>query len=61
MGTERAVKQAISARIDVENYHWLKAAAAQQERSANWLLDKLVREVRLADTETEGHQNEVMQ
>lgn len=45
----QAPKQGISARVLRENYEWLKAAAATQERSANWLLDKLLTEAREAD------------
>lgn len=47
--TGQAEKQGISARILRENYEWLKRAAAAQERSANWLLDKLLTEAREAD------------
>lgn len=42
-------KQGISARILRENHEWLKKAAAAQDRSANWLLDKLLTEAREAD------------
>lgn len=45
--TEKVAKQAISARIHPANYQWLKRAAEQQERSANWLLDKLLTEARV--------------
>lgn len=43
-----AAKVAISARIQPANHEWLKAVAAQQERSANWLLDKILTEAREA-------------
>lgn len=46
---KNAPKQSISGRILRENYEWLKKAAAARERSANWLLDKLLTDAREAD------------
>lgn len=57
MTSERVSKQAISARILPSNYEWLKAKAAKQERSANWLLDKLITDARLADKEEHREQS----
>lgn len=48
-------KQGISARILRENHEWLKKTAAAQERSANWLLDKLLTEAREADERGDGN------
>lgn len=44
----KAIKQGISARIDPANHRWLKAEAARLDRSANWVLDKLLTEAREA-------------
>lgn len=49
MSAEKVAKVGISGRITPQNYEWLKAAAAGQERSANWLLDKVLTEARLTD------------
>ncbi|MCR4158832.1 hypothetical protein NUK34_08200 [Kerstersia gyiorum] len=49
MSTGKVAKVGISGRIAPQNYEWLKAAAARQERSANWLLDKVLTEARLTD------------
>lgn len=49
MAIERASKVGVSGRISPENHEWLKAAAARQERSANWLLDKVLTDARLAE------------
>jgi hypothetical protein len=46
---ERVVKVAISSRIHPDNYAWLKKKSAKLERSANWLLDKLISDARTAD------------
>lgn len=45
---DRVAKTAISARIHPDNYRWLREQAAKQERSANWLLDKMLTEARQA-------------
>lgn len=50
-------KVGISGRIHPDNREWLKVKAAEQERSANWLLDKLITEAREADTPKQGGQN----
>lgn len=50
----QAPKQGISARILRENHEWLKKAAAAQDRSANWMLDKLLTEAREADEKMKG-------
>lgn len=45
----KITKVAVSNRIHPDNYAWLKEKAAKLERSANWLLDKVITEARCAD------------
>lgn len=51
---EKVSRVAVSYRLLPENYRWLKSAAAQQDRSANWLVDRLVSQAREADQAKEN-------
>lgn len=51
---EKIGRVAVSYRLLPENYRWLKLAAAQQDRSVNWLVDRLVSQAREADQAKEN-------
>lgn len=55
---EKVAKVAVSNRIHPDNYAWLKEKSVKLERSANWLLDKLITEARLADDANKVVENE---
>lgn len=57
MKTEKSAKVATSNRIHPDNYIWLKEKAAKMERSANWLLDKVITEARMADENSQEDDN----
>lgn len=50
-------RKQFGARLLPENHAWLVAQAAQQERSINWVLDKLLTEAREADEKVKGDDN----
>lgn len=55
--SEKIMKVPFQARLHPANHAWLKAQAVEQERSANWILDKMLSEARLADATERERQN----
>lgn len=51
MNGKKVERQALQARLIVENHEWLKQEASRLERSANWLLNRIVTEAREAAQE----------
>lgn len=51
-------RKQFGARLLPENHAWLVGQAKQQDRSINWVLDKLLTEAREADEQRKGADSE---
>lgn len=51
--------QSFQARLSSENHEWLRQSGNEQERSINWMLNKVVTDARMACEREKGDEKQV--